>query len=254
VIPTSSILAQVIAIVQLVLTGRQLYLNYDTSIKVKGLASLYLAVVPYLSMTLINFVVNIIVGSYAHVVVLPRDCPGPITIEGPQRSAEEFVQWITTHHSDLEEESLLITAKPPRSRIPASGSLFLVATTTLVVGLLSHFRASNWGRAGWLLAWIYGMAIWRLTLSLATSTFIDLKLFKKRWVNIIMLPFTLSVWVGIFGGVAIIGVELLEDMCNSEWAIDGITGFGIAAYAGLVVFFIQGVLGAILGIPSISCF
>jgi hypothetical protein len=59
----SSFLPQIIAILQLVLSSRQLYLNYNTSIQDYGLASPYLAVVPFLFMTFINFIANGLVGS-----------------------------------------------------------------------------------------------------------------------------------------------------------------------------------------------
>ena len=72
IIPTSNILRQIIAVLQLVLSSRQLYLNYDTSVTIQGLSSAYLCVIPYLLMTLINFIANAVAGSYPQVIVLPK--------------------------------------------------------------------------------------------------------------------------------------------------------------------------------------
>ena len=72
VISSSNVLPQLIAIAQLVLSSRQLYLNYNTFIKRDGLSSPYLAVVPYILMTMVNFVANTLVGSYPQVILVPK--------------------------------------------------------------------------------------------------------------------------------------------------------------------------------------
>lgn len=69
--PTSSALPQVIAIFQIILSSRQLFLQYESSILSHGLSSPYLVVIPYLLMSLVNLVTNILVGSYTHVTMLP---------------------------------------------------------------------------------------------------------------------------------------------------------------------------------------
>ena len=69
--PQSNWLPGIIAVTQLILSGRSLYLTYRGSIQTFGLSSPYLVVVPYLLMTFINLLANVLVGSYAQIVVLP---------------------------------------------------------------------------------------------------------------------------------------------------------------------------------------
>jgi hypothetical protein len=71
--PQSSFLSQVIAVFQLFLSGRSLYIKYYSSIRSNGLASPYLVVIPYLFMTLVNLVAITLVGSYTQIVVLPME-------------------------------------------------------------------------------------------------------------------------------------------------------------------------------------
>jgi len=68
--PESSALSSIIAIVQIVLSIRDLYNNYRSSVVVKGLSSPYLVVIPYFLMSFVNFVACIFVGSYRRVSVL----------------------------------------------------------------------------------------------------------------------------------------------------------------------------------------
>jgi len=69
--PQSNWLPGIIAVIQLFLSGRSLYNKHRTSLQTFGLSSPYLVVVPYLLMTCINLLANILVGSYAQIVVLP---------------------------------------------------------------------------------------------------------------------------------------------------------------------------------------
>jgi len=69
--PSSSALSQIIAIVQLFLSSRQLYQNYGASLLDQGLASPYLVVIPYMLMTLVNLTANTFVGQYPQITVIP---------------------------------------------------------------------------------------------------------------------------------------------------------------------------------------
>jgi hypothetical protein len=71
--PQSSALAQLVAIVQLVLSIRQLLLQHSASIDINGLSSPFLVVVPFIMMTFINLLANVFVGSYSQIVVLPME-------------------------------------------------------------------------------------------------------------------------------------------------------------------------------------
>lgn len=68
--PSSSALPSILAIVQIVLSVRQLKISYEPSINAKGLSSPYLAVIPYVLMSLVNLVANTLVGSYRRVTML----------------------------------------------------------------------------------------------------------------------------------------------------------------------------------------
>jgi hypothetical protein len=69
--PTSSILPQLIAIVNIVSSCYRLYHSTIDSIDVAGLSSPYLIVIPYAVMSTINLVCRLLVGSYTHVIILP---------------------------------------------------------------------------------------------------------------------------------------------------------------------------------------
>lgn len=68
---SSSVLPQIIGTVQLVLSGRQIYLQSKTSIREDGLSSPYVIVIPYFLMTIVNLFTNMLVGSYTNITVLP---------------------------------------------------------------------------------------------------------------------------------------------------------------------------------------
>jgi len=71
-IPTSSsVLPQIIGTLQLVLSGRQIYLQFQTSFRENGLSSPYVIVIPYFLMTLVNLLANMLVSSYTNITVLP---------------------------------------------------------------------------------------------------------------------------------------------------------------------------------------
>jgi hypothetical protein len=71
--PSGSVLTYVVAIVQIILSARQLNLNYGSSITDNGLSSPYLVVVPYMLMSVINLIASVFVGSYRQVTVLPME-------------------------------------------------------------------------------------------------------------------------------------------------------------------------------------
>lgn len=92
--PTSSWLPQTIGIVQAILSSRQLYLNYSSSIVADGLSSPYVVVIPYIFMSIVNMVANALVNSYTQVTMLPMNhVPLPSDndafISGPDKSTPE---------------------------------------------------------------------------------------------------------------------------------------------------------------------
>jgi len=69
--PSAAGLGQIVGVVQIVLSSRQLYLNYSDSLLTDGLSSPYVSVIPYILMSTVNLVTNTLVGSYTQVTVLP---------------------------------------------------------------------------------------------------------------------------------------------------------------------------------------
>ena len=69
--PSSAGLGQIIGVVQIVLSSRQLYLNYSSSLLTDGLSSPYVSVIPYILMSIVNLITNTLVGSYTQVTMLP---------------------------------------------------------------------------------------------------------------------------------------------------------------------------------------
>ena len=68
---SSSVLPQIIGILQLVLSGRQIYLHFQSSFREDGLSSPYVIVIPYFLMTVVNLLANMLVSSYTNITVLP---------------------------------------------------------------------------------------------------------------------------------------------------------------------------------------
>lgn len=68
---SSSVLPQIIGTLQLILSGRQIYLHFRSSFREDGLSSPYVIVIPYFLMTLVNLLANMLVSSYTNITVLP---------------------------------------------------------------------------------------------------------------------------------------------------------------------------------------
>lgn len=68
--PESNVLSNIIAVAQIILSVGQLYSNYGPSVRVEGLGSPYLVVIPYFLMSFVNFLANIFVASYRRVTML----------------------------------------------------------------------------------------------------------------------------------------------------------------------------------------
>ena len=69
--PSSAGLGQIVGVIQIILSSRQLYLNYSASILKDGLSSPYISVIPYILMSIVNLITNTLVGSYTQVTMLP---------------------------------------------------------------------------------------------------------------------------------------------------------------------------------------
>jgi len=104
---SSNVLSQIIAIFQLSSVVLQLrHIHQDPR-----LASPYLVVIPYLLMTLVNFIANAVVGSYPQVVILPIESTSSHRVlsnnrEPHDRLEPELRDWLKQHYSYLNIEDL----------------------------------------------------------------------------------------------------------------------------------------------------
>jgi hypothetical protein len=128
--PQSNSLAKVIAVIQVVLAGRQLYRTYDTSIRTRGISSPYVVVIPYL-MSLVNLIANTLVGSYTQVIALL------MKKDTPPNTNEVFIgRWRTGPHR-------VIACVHDIPRTPDAGS-----DPQIVVGSTPHeVESANQGEA-----------------------------------------------------------------------------------------------------------
>src|SRR5579859_5552842 len=71
--PSSSFANELIAVAQLIYGIYQLVADYGSQITLMGLSSPYTPVIPYLFMSLVNLIANLLMPSYSHVVILPPE-------------------------------------------------------------------------------------------------------------------------------------------------------------------------------------
>ena len=69
--PSSNFANEVIAVVQLGYGVYQLVLQYGSQITLMGLSSPYCCAIPYLLMSLVNLIANLLMPSYPHIVIIP---------------------------------------------------------------------------------------------------------------------------------------------------------------------------------------
>lgn len=69
--PSSSFANELIAVVQLIYGVYQLVSQFGGQIRVMGLSSPYVFALPYLFMSLVNLVANIVMPSYTHITIIP---------------------------------------------------------------------------------------------------------------------------------------------------------------------------------------
>jgi hypothetical protein len=263
--PSSAVLPQLIAIIQLVLSGRQLYLNYSSSIATNGLASPYLAVIPYMVMTIVNAVANAVVGSYPHIIVLPpRGVAGEPPVEQDEQderdeyvaglepegiellAADEhdFINWIQENHPYLAVDTLLPRKTSPHLSEVVS-AVFLITLVPLILGLLTRFRLGIASRAAWFLVWLYATPLtlfWAILTTSLTSPISSISSLTILVLVPIALIASIDTTIGTLGGLAVISVGLMESMCQSTtWVIP----LYIYAAIGISLFFGSLALGLV---------
>jgi hypothetical protein len=78
--PSSSFANELIAVVQLIYGVWQLVTEYSPEIEVMGLSSPMVWALPYLFMSLVNLLANLVMESYSHIVILPPLDPEPTDV------------------------------------------------------------------------------------------------------------------------------------------------------------------------------
>jgi hypothetical protein len=73
--PGSSFANELIAVVQLIYGIYQLVSQFGSEIWLMGLSSPYVCVIPYLYMSLINLIANLLMPTYSHIAILPPQHP-----------------------------------------------------------------------------------------------------------------------------------------------------------------------------------
>lgn len=78
--PSSNFANELIAVVQLIYGVWQLVTEYSPEIEVMGLSSPMVWALPYLFMSLVNLLANLVMESYSHIVILPPQDPEPTDV------------------------------------------------------------------------------------------------------------------------------------------------------------------------------
>ena len=148
--PSSSFANELIAVVQLIYGIYQLVLQYGGQITLMGLSSPYCCAIPYLLMSLINLVANLLMPNYSHIVIIPPKEPSltrtsSLTLlpsHKPLRSEQKSnnppknpsVSRSSTTTMSADDKSISSTEKPIRSE-----------TQDLEAGVKKNmFRRSTW--------------------------------------------------------------------------------------------------------------
>lgn len=137
--------------------------------------------------------------------------------------------------------------------ILASG-LFLQVLVTVFLGALTHFRVGMASHAFWTLIWLYGHPALRWTALLERSVFAAICRSRKVWFLFMFTNvFAWAITFGVYGGIAVIGVELLEAVCGQVislspgvWVLTATVIFLSYTFVLLFTYFLPGIIGNIL--------
>jgi hypothetical protein len=166
--------------------------------------------------------------------------------EPDQRQLEELKTWLAENYPGIDVE--LDYEKMPlmRGRSILASGLFLQALVTA-----SH--------AAWTLIWLYGHPALRWTALIERSVFAAICRSRRVW---FLFMFTkLLAWVvtfGVYGGIAVISVELLEAVCGQVislspgiWVLTASLIFLSYSFALASVYFLPQIIGKILFISGL---
>ena len=105
--PSSNKLKSAFAILQLVYSAVQAYMQYEQMIHSQGLSSPFIIAIAYLYMSFINLIANLVQGSYTHVTIISSM---PTTIPSMSLSSAPIIQDSPTNDSSLPTTMVVIAA------------------------------------------------------------------------------------------------------------------------------------------------
>jgi hypothetical protein len=101
--PSSNKLNTAFAILQLIYSVIEAYVQYEPMIRNQGLSSPFIIAVAYLYMSFINLIANLVQGSYTHITIIPPKQPPAETLNGSSTNAETTETYRS--HVDARESS-----------------------------------------------------------------------------------------------------------------------------------------------------
>jgi len=123
--PSSSFANEFIAVVQLIYGIYQLVSQYGGSIQVMGLSSPYVFAIPYLFMSLVNLVANMLMPGFTHIAILPPKGPEPIhsNVEKPKRLVRRDLhckKLYALEEYEWDDEYLVISSTLRKGTLPTN--------------------------------------------------------------------------------------------------------------------------------------
>ena len=172
-----------------------------------------------------------------------------ISGESGKTDINELKSWLNENYPGVE---IPVDDLPKKFAYwPLVSGVFLQVLVTITVGAITRFHLGDRSHAAWILIWIYGSASLRW-ISLITNSLDQTPcLLLKKWILFgfgIILEFLLA--IGVYGGITVIAVELLGEMCGKPfslppgvWILIGLLIAFVFAIVACVVFYSSTILG-----------
>jgi len=148
--PSSSFANEAIAVVQLIYGIYQLVVQYGGQITLMGLSSPYCCAIPYLLMSFINLLANLLMPNYSHVVIIPPKEPSltrtsSLTLlPSHKRFRTEYKSSMPPKNPSVSRSSSTIIVEDDKS-INSSEKVSRSDTRDLEAAIKKHlFRRSTW--------------------------------------------------------------------------------------------------------------
>jgi len=146
-------------------------------------------------------------------------------------------RWLKENYSGIQIDLKNMPRKLGYSYL-VSG-IFLQFLVTVLLGALTHFRVDITSHAIWLLVWMYGGPLLRWKWLNDYSMHKEPCLSPAKWVLYgVGRILSLALTVAVYGGIAVICVELLAAICDTTLVLEPqiwfLIALSIAAVFGLV--------------------